>query len=111
GPPPKPHPRHRRALPVLRPRQNPPPLLTRRFCAPHVTSRTANPRCGGPVEPRQCHIVVHLTTAMSSLQESVGVKRGWPVVWRWWRGLPGRVAWAHGCFALAGALSCEPGGG
>ena len=48
---------------------------------------------------------------MSSLKERAGVKWGWPAVLRWLRGLQGREAWPYGWFPLAGALSCEPGGG
>jgi len=43
-------------------------------------------------EPRRCHIVVVLTTAMSSLKERAGVKRGWPAVFAVAAGLQGMMA-------------------
>jgi len=62
-------------------------------------------------QPARCDVGPVICGSMSSLKERAGVKRGWPAVLRWLRGLQGREEWPHGWFPLAGALSCEPGGG
>jgi hypothetical protein len=90
-------------LPPPRTPVEPPSLIpsaTHGSYAPYVTSRTANPSAAAPVEPRQCHIAVHLTTAMSHRRGRGADPR------RRGAGLTGRVGSAGEM--MRGALAGQP---